>query len=233
MRSKSDRDLNGINTQHLMDLLPSLNTLTQCAFCAHLNTSFATTCELCGDLLSPALNVSVAHLMNPTDAAGYCTTCTRRLLLNNRSCAFCNAFYHATPVGSSPLPRRRFPPVFTAASLSSPPSHPSALDALADTLFTVLIDGDGASELRLRPLLPEVRERILRPVERVDSDEVRGEEDSGEEQACAICLEPLRAHSYAQLPCCRNRFHLPCLQNWFDRRSTCPLCRQNLNEASL
>lgn len=127
--------------------------------------------------------------------------------------------------------------MFTAASLASalpPPAlspHPSALDTLTDTLITVLINDDRAFDRQLHPLLPEVRQRVLQPVQTSDSEGANG--DDGEERVCAVCLEPLRAHAYAQLPCCHNHFHLPCLQRWFDRRSTCPLCRQNLNESEV
>lgn len=207
-----------------MDALPPLTSLTQCAFCTHLNTAFATTCDICGDLLSPTLSVAVNDLMAPTQAIAHCRSCSRRLLLNNRSCAFCNALFSGSAVGSSlRFPRRHRNPAFTAPPLQPLPT--SALDHLADTLITVLIN-DGQADRPQQPLLPHVRDRVLQPV--VDN----GEHGSGDESEgqCAVCLEPLRLQSYAQLPCCRNKFHLPCLQQWFDRRSTCPLCRHNLNE---
>lgn len=216
--------------------------LAQCGFCSHFNTSFATTCELCGDLLSPNLVLSVTGLLNPVHAPGYCITCARRLLLNNRSCTFCNALYNGSAVGSSLLFRRAqrrnsaftapLAPVMPHGTPTTPPRRVDALNRFADTLITVLINDNGAQDAQdpaHQALHPDARERLLQPVNPDPENFAAG----NAEEPCVVCLEPLRTHSYTRLPCCANQFHLPCLQQWFNRRSTCPLCRQNLNNVQV
>jgi hypothetical protein len=40
---------------------------------------------------------------------------------------------------------------------------------------------------------------------------------------CAICLEYLSNGKIEALPC-GHVFHSPCLKQWFQRKSYCPLC---------
>ena len=41
---------------------------------------------------------------------------------------------------------------------------------------------------------------------------------------CAICLETADKSCYKSL-CCGNVFHFECLEQWFQIKNTCPLCR--------
>ena len=184
-----------------MDLL---NSVSQCHFCTHLNTSFATQCELCHELLSVENMVVITELTTPR----LCRHCGRRLLYNQRTCAFCNAHWAAAPIGTVPL-----------------------LDSLRMDLVRLTIVPFPHSP----PVLPEpvlsapAREQYLTPIP-VDS--------SCTTSLCSVCLEVIAVMEdsqvdVVQLPCCRNKFHGACVQPWFARKSSCPTCREDLNHRAL
>jgi len=51
--------------------------------------------------------------------------------------------------------------------------------------------------------------------------------------SCSICTEPCTltsmgsAHHALQMPFCSHVFGASCIESWFDRASTCPLCRKD------
>ena len=46
---------------------------------------------------------------------------------------------------------------------------------------------------------------------------------------CSICLGVEEAATNAvHVPCCRRAFHSDCIAKWFDRKSSCPMCRRDL-----
>ena len=67
------------------------------------------------------------------------------------------------------------------------------------------------------------RERIAQAQHNSDHHSISSEE--GEEE-CVICLRSLTG----QVPelKCAHRFHKHCLQDWTQRKSTCPLCHADL-----
>jgi hypothetical protein len=66
-----------------------------------------------------------------------------------------------------------------------------------------------------RPAWTEVMEMMVAPVC------ARGQ--------CAVCLEEMENQPCVQLPC-NHQFHRECADSWLQRRDTCPLCRDSLNE---
>lgn len=47
---------------------------------------------------------------------------------------------------------------------------------------------------------------------------------------CAICIKPFAKNNVIfRLPC-KHIFHRECLKPWFDKMSTCPCCRLDINE---
>tara|TARA_B100001123_G_C15063937_1_gene928742 strand:- start:144 stop:977 length:834 start_codon:yes stop_codon:yes gene_type:complete len=49
---------------------------------------------------------------------------------------------------------------------------------------------------------------------------------SGEPETCTICREPINDQSIVrEIKNCRHKFHLHCIDIWFENRRTCPLCR--------
>lgn len=51
---------------------------------------------------------------------------------------------------------------------------------------------------------------------------------------CAVCLEPqLSGQLMRKLPACGHTFHAACIDNWFQIKTNCPLCRQELFSGSI
>ncbi|PKU84291.1 RING-H2 finger protein ATL52-like [Dendrobium catenatum] len=51
----------------------------------------------------------------------------------------------------------------------------------------------------------------------------------GEERMCAVCLSEFEDGEKVRfLPECGHCFHVECIDKWFRRNSTCPMCRQAL-----
>ena len=63
-----------------------------------------------------------------------------------------------------------------------------------------------------------IRQKTMLP-----THEVLGSEA---EEDCPICMEPCSGR-VCDLPC-KHSFHAECLDQWFDRSLTCPLCRLEL-----
>ena len=63
------------------------------------------------------------------------------------------------------------------------------------------------------------RFRIWSPLGSIDDD-----------NNCSICLSKYKwLDSVIKMPCCKQNLHSSCLKEWFNSKSTCPLCRNNLN----
>ena len=46
---------------------------------------------------------------------------------------------------------------------------------------------------------------------------------------CSICIAEIQhPQLYRELTCCSHRFHKMCIDEWFRRKLTCPLCRTSL-----
>ncbi|ONM34788.1 RING-H2 finger protein ATL43 [Zea mays] len=48
------------------------------------------------------------------------------------------------------------------------------------------------------------------------------------EAECSICLVALRESEAVELSACAHAFHRHCISEWFGRKSTCPLCRDDV-----
>lgn len=193
-----------------MDLF---NTVSQCGFCAYLNYSHATRCELCDELVSAHNLVLLSAMLNATNVR-YCPRCDRQLLHNHTSCTYCNAHWSGTSIGS-PL-QSIFVQVSPGGSMDNIDTnmHEHWNEMLLVSMMPILSDTESTA------LSSDARERFLQPQTVNDPDAL-----------CSICLEALEsAGSNVQLPCCQHPFHLQCIQPWFIQHNTCPTCRHNLNE---
>ncbi|KAK1580811.1 hypothetical protein Q3G72_000345 [Acer saccharum] len=46
---------------------------------------------------------------------------------------------------------------------------------------------------------------------------------------CAVCLDEItEGDKFRRLPECKHCFHVECIDVWFQSRSTCPLCRNDV-----
>jgi hypothetical protein len=46
-----------------------------------------------------------------------------------------------------------------------------------------------------------------------------------QEPECAICLEPFIIDEEVKTLKCEHTFHIECIEEWFERDKTCPICR--------
>ncbi|KAF3322748.1 RING-H2 finger protein ATL3F [Carex littledalei] len=53
----------------------------------------------------------------------------------------------------------------------------------------------------------------------------------GEKEECAVCItEFVNGQIGRVLPVCGHKFHIECLDTWFQKHSTCPICRTDVQE---
>ncbi|GAU13733.1 hypothetical protein TSUD_348370 [Trifolium subterraneum] len=58
-------------------------------------------------------------------------------------------------------------------------------------------------------------------------------EEDGLDLECSVCLsEVVEGEKLRVLPQCNHRFHIDCIDMWFQSHSTCPLCRTTLATAT-
>ncbi|KAK8463890.1 hypothetical protein PHAVU_011G067550 [Phaseolus vulgaris] len=57
-----------------------------------------------------------------------------------------------------------------------------------------------------------------------------GEQEKGSNVECAICLGEFEEGEWLKhLPQCSHRFHVSCIDTWFQSHSNCPLCRASVH----
>ncbi len=63
-----------------------------------------------------------------------------------------------------------------------------------------------------------------------DADGHEQEQPAQEQGECSICFEELNnGENVRALGCCRNSFHVNCIDHWLTGNNTCPLCRADVN----
>lgn len=60
----------------------------------------------------------------------------------------------------------------------------------------------------------------------LDSREDHFDENAEVSTTCAICMCDLDPTDYIYNLKCHHVFHLDCLERWYSRRNTCPVCKQ-------
>ena len=68
----------------------------------------------------------------------------------------------------------------------------------------------------------EINEKLCcNPIRIKKNDEILGEE-------CLICCDNYKIYEYKRiLPKCSHIFHKKCIDKWFKKNSTCPICRHD------
>lgn len=55
------------------------------------------------------------------------------------------------------------------------------------------------------------------------------EDDDTVDLTCPICMCELGEDDYIYNITCHHMFHIECLEQWYMRRNTCPVCKQNID----
>jgi hypothetical protein len=234
----------------------------QCLFCGFLNDRSSPACSVCRSLLSPRSHVTSLQLLQNMARRRPCTRCRRALLPIGTCtfCTALHASTPVGSAVFSMFPGTQAGeasvwPVDTFSSLiqpvlpmqSAPSAAPRAL-SLVDLLSgDVVVEREdmtvGNMSLRFNrisnmltslinderesapngPLSAEARARhVIQPTE------------AAPDAQCPVCIETFGTTPLTellQLPC-RHRYHSNCINSWFERRDTCPLCRISLNADS-
>ena len=84
-----------------------------------------------------------------------------------------------------------------------------------DREYVVFCDGDG--QHNVKDVHRRKRETMQMIQEATEEDEPMGVE-------CSVCTEGITKHTFAKLQC-GHQFHRTCINQWFQRKRSCPLCR--------
>ncbi len=60
----------------------------------------------------------------------------------------------------------------------------------------------------------------------ISSDESISSMES-QENLCCICLQDLKESKSLFMTGCQHKFHIKCVKQWLNEKSTCPLCNSN------
>ena len=50
----------------------------------------------------------------------------------------------------------------------------------------------------------------------------------GDKKECSICLEKFTQNEEISLLTCKHQFHKQCVEKWFKKDTSCPICRQSV-----
>lgn len=113
---------------------------------------------------------------------------------------------------------------FLTASLETSESTNPFLDTTALNLLTTLLNATNVPSQTLEPVVVRLTQQQIQDgstIETVDS----------EDEMCAICQDRIPAGSQARkLTVCGHRFHVGCIDTWFQRDVHCPMCRFDIRE---
>lgn len=63
---------------------------------------------------------------------------------------------------------------------------------------------------------------------------VHGGTEGEEKEECAVCItEFVNGQIGRILPICGHKFHIECVDTWFRKHSTCPICRTDVQEKNV
>ena len=80
-------------------------------------------------------------------------------------------------------------------------------------------------QYQLLPREDVVTELRIQSLHRLPENATNDDDDS----SCPICLMSFASFFSVNMQCCRQKFHRNCLELWFRRVNTCPLCRSVLS----
>ncbi|KAI5065073.1 hypothetical protein GOP47_0019768 [Adiantum capillus-veneris] len=78
--------------------------------------------------------------------------------------------------------------------------------------------------------------RLLQEPPRLSPDEIKAlpiiafdQKDAITSETCAICLEEYVTGDKLRILPCKHGFHVPCIDNWLNRKPFCPICKRDVH----
>lgn len=152
--------------------------------------------------------------------------------------------YLQPPAVPTPPPHPATPParpmrVRTRTTVIPPPvysyaANPTALGSIFNLLGTAF--DSPLSELfeapnPTVPLNGFMEPVVIQPTAEQIHENTTIEPVDSEEEVCAICQDDMEAGSQGRtLNACGHRFHIGCIDTWFQRNVYCPVCRHDVRE---
>jgi hypothetical protein len=100
----------------------------------------------------------------------------------------------------------------------------------ANAILSLMTGGGGGGGLLGLPA-PFLEPVPVRPTAAQIDENTVVEIVDAEEEICAICQDQMPAGSQARcLNACDHRFHVGCIDTWFQRDVHCPVCRHDVRE---
>ena len=117
---------------------------------------------------------------------------------------------------------RRGPRTYTTTFNTAPGAvNDATLTPLVDNLFNGII-AESLSNTRLGLSIEHLNANTTTELF-IGNDEETSED---EQDACSICREPFANSSIIRkINSCGHKFHLNCIDTWFQNQYTCPMCR--------
>jgi hypothetical protein len=154
------------------------------------------------------------------------------------------AQYIFPPVGPQPLAAPRPAPqqpvrIRTTLTSTAGPAPSRTLDLLTALLAPGLEQEEISFFNLLSPTLGLAQQQPLPPLEPVIVRPTAAQIDENttieivdaEEDICAICQDTMALGSEARsLNACDHRFHVGCIDTWFQRNVYCPVCRHDVRD---
>lgn len=112
--------------------------------------------------------------------------------------------------------------------LGLPPAGTNRTQTVFDSTLMNLLNGITTSLPQQPPPLEPV---VVRPTAAQIDAGTAIEIVDAEEEVCAICQDTMEPGSQARsLNACDHRFHVACIDTWFQRNVRCPVCRHDVRE---
>ena len=95
------------------------------------------------------------------------------------------------------------------------------LKNLPPLIYTIEMENEFRNSRRKDSIAPE----------NSSADEDDEAENEEEKEQCAVCIEDFQVEQeIREVPGCKHRFHLTCVDPWLISNQTCPLCKHNIIE---
>jgi hypothetical protein len=139
----------------------------------------------------------------------------------------------ASTESASPTPTQRF----STLSTNTVPSRNTPLNNLVDIAIQNMMNDLNTQNVEFTFNVEDEDPNHAANVQDINANSTlyvfSSENDDEEEEGgheCTICQSQLQENDIVRKLKCSHHFHVNCIDKWFETHSTCPTCRQQINE---